>query len=65
MKLFSLPDGAIDRKDRAQWVTPPFDLALAAPVVYWGEPVALIVTLFRSVPLVATILRQWQVQVEL
>lgn len=31
MKLFSLPDGTVDRKDRAQWMTPPFDLAFAAP----------------------------------
>ncbi len=30
MKLFSLPDGTIDRKDRAQWITMPFDLAFAA-----------------------------------
>lgn len=27
MKLFALPDGTIDEKERAQWVTPPFDLA--------------------------------------
>ena len=26
MKLFSLPDGVVDRFDRAQWITQPFDL---------------------------------------
>ena len=33
MRLFSLPDGTIDRKDRAQWLTVPFDLAFGS-----GEP---------------------------
>lgn len=27
MKLFALPDANVDRLDRAQWLTPPFDLA--------------------------------------
>lgn len=27
MKLFALPDATIDRNDRAQWLTMPFDLA--------------------------------------
>jgi hypothetical protein len=31
LKLFALPDGVINRKDRAQWLTIPFDLAFAAP----------------------------------
>jgi hypothetical protein len=36
VKLFSLPDGTVDRKDRAQWLTPIFDLAFAgvAALVY-------------------------------
>jgi hypothetical protein len=29
MKLFALPDATVDRLDRAQWLTPPFDLAFA------------------------------------
>ena len=33
MKLFSLPDGTVDRKDRAQWLTPIFDLAYEEEVV--------------------------------
>lgn len=32
MKLFSLPDGAIDEGERAQWFTIPFDLGLSEPV---------------------------------
>lgn len=27
MRLFALPDGLVNRFDRAQWMTPPFDLA--------------------------------------
>lgn len=27
MRLFSLPDGTVDRKDRAAWLTQPFDRA--------------------------------------
>jgi len=33
VRLFSLPDGQVDRKDRAAWMTPPFDLALGTVVV--------------------------------
>ncbi|HAM40557.1 MAG TPA: hypothetical protein DCP69_04280 [Candidatus Omnitrophica bacterium] len=33
MKLFALPDGAVDRLDRAQWFTCPFDLTWAAAAV--------------------------------
>lgn len=33
MRLFALPDGVIDRKDRAQWLTVPFDLSwVSVPV---------------------------------
>jgi hypothetical protein len=46
MKLFSLPDGVVDRKDRAQWVTIPFDLAFGTAVVIVNpEP-----TLFAVLP---------------
>lgn len=30
MKLLDLPDGAVDEGERASWLTPPFDLALAS-----------------------------------
>ena len=30
MRLFGKVNGTIDRFDRAQWMTPPFDLALAS-----------------------------------
>lgn len=30
MRLFSPPDGRIDGKDRAQWLTPPFDRKVGA-----------------------------------
>lgn len=33
MRLFALPDGVIDRKDRAQWLTTPFDGAFPNTVV--------------------------------
>lgn len=35
MRLFGVVDGTVDRKDRAQWMTPVFDLAfvVAEPVV--------------------------------
>lgn len=33
MRLFSLPNGVVDRFDRAAWMTPPFDLALDMIVV--------------------------------
>lgn len=36
MKLFSLPDGTVDRKDRAQWLTMPFDLAFLVAVTLPG-----------------------------
>lgn len=26
MRLFALPDGVLNRKERAQWITMPFDL---------------------------------------
>lgn len=32
MRLFGKVDGAINRYDRAAWLTVPFDLALTAPV---------------------------------
>lgn len=32
MRLFGKVDGAINRFDRAMWLTCPFDLALSAPV---------------------------------
>lgn len=31
MQLIGHPDGAVDRKDRANWVTEDLDLAWAAP----------------------------------
>jgi len=36
MRLFGKIDGSINRFDRAQWLTCPFDLAFLAPVV--GAP---------------------------
>lgn len=33
MKLFSLPDGTVNRLERAQWLTLPFDLAAGEPSV--------------------------------
>ena len=36
MRLFGKIDGSINRFDRAQWLTSPFDLAFLAPVV--GAP---------------------------
>lgn len=30
MRLFGKRDGAVDRLDRAEWLTPPFDLAFSA-----------------------------------
>lgn len=33
MRLFSLPNGVVNRFDRAAWMTPPFDLALDTIVV--------------------------------
>lgn len=41
MKLFSLPDGTVDRKDRAQWFTMPFDLAFDAPSLTTFIPVTM------------------------
>jgi hypothetical protein len=32
VKLFALPDGVVDRKDRAQWLSCPFDLAFSTAV---------------------------------
>ena len=32
MRLFGLVDAAIDRRDRAQWLTPPFDRRLASGI---------------------------------
>lgn len=31
MRLFGQVDGAVDRRDRAGWLTPPFDLAFRMP----------------------------------
>jgi hypothetical protein len=43
MHIFVAPDGAIDSKDRAIWVTPPFSLPLAPPAevvpAYYTGPV--------------------------
>lgn len=33
MRLFGKVDGAIDRFDRAEWLTGPFDLSWGAPVI--------------------------------
>lgn len=33
MRLFTLPDGAVGRKDRCLWLTAPFDLAFGSPSV--------------------------------
>jgi hypothetical protein len=32
MRLFGLVDGLIDRRDRAQWLTPPFDRRLSTGI---------------------------------
>ena len=32
MRLFGKPNSLIDRFDRAEWITPPFDLSLSIPV---------------------------------
>jgi len=37
MRLFGKIDSAINRFDRSQWLTAPFDLALAAPVAALPE----------------------------
>lgn len=31
MRLFAIPNGSITSQDRAQWMTPPFDLSAAVP----------------------------------
>jgi hypothetical protein len=31
VRLFSLPDGVVNRKDRSSWLTPPFDRAWITP----------------------------------
>lgn len=36
MRLFGKIDGSVNRFDRAQWLTSPFDLAFVAPAV--GTP---------------------------
>jgi len=33
MRIFGKVDNTIDRFDRAQWLTPPFDLAFVVPSV--------------------------------
>ena len=33
MRLFGKVNSAIDRFDRAEWMTPPFDLSLAAAAI--------------------------------
>lgn len=38
MKLFSLPDGTVDRKDRAQWLTPIFDMSFGAAAAVVNGP---------------------------
>lgn len=37
MRLFGKVDSAIDRYDRAGWLTPPFDLAFAVPTPSTGD----------------------------
>jgi hypothetical protein len=36
MRLFGKVDGTVDRFDRAEWLTPPFDLAFSTAVAIAG-----------------------------
>lgn len=45
MKLFSLPDSQVDKADRAQWLTPIFDLAFQ---VTTGTPIRTLNALARK-----------------
>lgn len=50
MKLFSLPDGTVDRKDRAQWLTMPFDLAFLVTVVLPGPWIVVAMDAYSAGP---------------
>ncbi len=58
MRLFALPDGVIDRKDRAQWLTQPFDLAYAQPAAVGRGNVSLSDSLQASASLGDQLLNQ-------
>lgn len=48
MRLFSVPDGSVDRNDRSSWLTCPFDLAFVVKAGEGAEIVTFVLNVCRT-----------------
>ena len=48
MRLFSVPDGSVDRSDRSSWLTCPFDLAFVVKAGEGAEIVTFVLNICRT-----------------
>ena len=48
MRLFSVPNGSVDRNDRSSWLTCPFDLAFVVKAGEGSEIVTFVLNVCRT-----------------
>ena len=57
MRLFSVPNGSVDRNDRSSWLTCPFDLAFVVKAGEGSEIVTFVLNVCRVLTAVVNICR--------